>query len=80
MTNTSKPTTRCSSASWAGYPIIVQIEGGVIRFRLKGRRQWYPMAISRIFLDAARAFALAQKIEKKRRQAEARRLRRKGLE
>lgn len=75
VTNTSRPTTRCTSAHYGRRPIVVTLEANLIRFRLKGTRTSHTLTVMDAFLAAARATAAAAKLEQKKRRAEARRLR-----
>ena len=35
-------------------PVVVRLEGGTIRLRLKGTRRWYAVAVSSVWLLACR--------------------------
>jgi hypothetical protein len=67
MTTTNKPVQRCTELSYSvlfpgrmrkSRAIVVRIEkGDLLRFREKGRRQWYDMPIERAASIAVQASA-----------------------
>jgi hypothetical protein len=74
MTSLDKPvrrvTRRSYSVLYSGEPraIVVALEAGdVITFREAGRRQTWSVAIERIFRQAVREAALAQRRERRNR-------------
>ena len=65
MTGTYRPTTRESLAVYQGRRIVIQTEGAVIRFRLKGTRRWHTASVVSCFVAAARNTAQEIKAAKK---------------
>lgn len=57
MTKLQRPVTRQTTVACPVYPhrpLVVQLEGGVIRIRRKGERQWLSVALTDIYRTAVR--------------------------
>ena len=60
-----KPVAVETPAQWNGRPLILCIEGPIVKVREKGRHTWFLWPIERIYLDAVRAEVAAQKKARK---------------
>ena len=56
-----KPVAVETRATWQGRPIILCVDGGVVKVREKGRRQWYLWPVERIYIDAVKAEVASRK-------------------